>query len=185
MALSTVTIMLLALMVCSLSGVEGSVVSHSTSASTSQPITLTSTERVIWPLIFSQIGNFAISVGAELGKSHTGRPSNKARETFVRRILGAARGTDVNLVVVHPRSSGMGYEAKLTVHLGSLPYTIYMARKSKTMQVTNHGDGGWINWGLTGRWWVRWGNTVKFHNHWNTATMGKPYENRGGSPPPF
>ena len=110
-----------------------------------------------------------------------------SREKFVRDNLNAWNLLGKNVVIVHPRSSGIGYEEKFTIRHGKngRPYTVYLASRNKQMQVTNHGDGGWINWGLKGRWWVRWGNTVRFHNHWNYATMGRPYENRGGSPPPF
>ena len=107
---------------------------------------------------------------------------NGNRVEFVKSVIRHVNSLGYNVVVVHPKSEGHGYEAKVKLTLRSggrnLDYMVYMARRNKVMQVTNKGDGGWKNWGLMGRWWVRWGKTVRFHNHWNYKTMGKPYEVR-------
>lgn len=118
-----------------------------------------------------------------------GGSSNGDRKTFVSKVLRHVNSLGLNVVVCHPPSSGWGYDKVYTITLKSkgkdIDYKVYVARRSKQMQVANFGDGGWINWGLQGRWWVHSGNAVRFHNHWNSG-MGKPYEKRAASKlPPF
>eukprot|EP00173_Palmaria_palmata_P005255 Plantae.Rhodophyta-Palmaria_palmata.ctg8953.p1 GENE.Plantae.Rhodophyta-Palmaria_palmata.ctg8953~~Plantae.Rhodophyta-Palmaria_palmata.ctg8953.p1 ORF type:complete len:205 (+),score=16.27 Plantae.Rhodophyta-Palmaria_palmata.ctg8953:157-771(+) len=122
------------------------------------------------------------ALGLDLG-SFTGS-SNGDRTKFVKNVINHVNSLGYNVVVVYPPSLGIGYERKYTLTLRSrgknLKYVVYVARRHIKMQVTNAGDGGWINWGLKGRNWVRWGNTVKFHPRWNKG-MGKPYEVRSAS----
>ncbi|PXF42829.1 hypothetical protein BWQ96_07423 [Gracilariopsis chorda] len=119
-------------------------------------------------------------LGLEIG-SFAGS-SNGARDAFVKNVINHVNSLGYNVVVVHPPSLSHGHERQFDLTLQSggrdIKFTVYVARPHIKMQVTNTGDGGWINWGLKGRNWVRWGNTVKFHPHWDKRSMGNPYEVR-------
>jgi len=119
--------------------------------------------------------NIASTIITTINKNKNRR---EKRQQFTRSIVRQLSSQGYNAVIVAGPWRAWGYETMSEHCFEGVQYTLFAAPKDRLMIVENRGDGGYENWALCGSNWVRWGKIVKFHPHWNSQTMGTPYETR-------
>ncbi|KOV52632.1 hypothetical protein [Streptomyces sp. H036] len=91
------------------------------------------------------------------------------RSGYVKSLMEGAfyeSGQRYNVMVINnansytPNLHGVVYDAKVSGIHGTYRVLVF-----ESGQFTNHGDGGWINWGFVG-WYERNGGHVKFNRSW-------------------
>lgn len=89
---------------------------------------------------------------------------NIGRDNFAASVAQHYNTVGYNVAVIHPSSSASGHAAEFSVHpkwgFHTISYKVYLGVPGRRMVVTNHGDGGFINWAYHGRVESRNGGTV-------------------------
>lgn len=89
---------------------------------------------------------------------------NINRDEFAKSVARHYHYAGFNVAVVHPSSSGSGQASDFSMHpkwgLSTISYKVYLGVPGNRMVVTNHGDGGFINWAYHGNVQQRDGGTV-------------------------
>jgi hypothetical protein len=116
--------------------------------------------------IASGIMNWIASIGRD----------GEKRETFTKSYVTELHKQfpDCNFVVIHTHHSIRGHfekgHSELPMTIGTCGYEVYSSPKDRGFVLTNHGDGGFINWAFIGSF-VRHGDGGK---HVTFCSKGSP-----------
>lgn len=115
-------------------------------------------------------GNVEVNVDFNEILSHFNIPSG-SREDFVRTTLQHYLALGYNVFVCHPNHSVDAAQPNTSIRhrhfevprrIGTIGFDVYVIRRGYRVVATNHGDGGFSNWGVGGVYEDH-GKTVIFH----------------------
>lgn len=126
----------------------------------------------------AQFGNQINKSINELNRKVIESRGKEEREEFTRNYAPMLSSNGLNVVIISTRHMYKGDVSWTIKEVGGREYYVYMVPHNIEWGLENLGDGGYENWSISGQNWVRWGKIVKFHNHWNSSSMGEPYQVR-------